>query len=429
MSEDKHRSADADLWTRILARIAEIVSPGCFDTWFRPLAFAGREESTLLLNVPNETFRTWLLDTYSEPLRQAVTQIAGPHFEVRILTDSAAELSHSRNACEQTGNGTIVPLPVVRASALHAPAQPQTWLVEQLWTNGAVGVIGGSPKSGKSWLALDMAVSIASGTQCLGAFPVHASGPVLLYAAEDSAAALRARLETLSRIRQLDFASLDVRVITAESLRLDRIEDQERLKATVFVHHPVLLVLDPLVRVHAIDENVAGQVAALLGYLRTLQRKTGVAVALIHHLRKNPSPSGGAGYSLRGSSDLYAWLDSFLCLRKHHDQLTLSAEHRSAPAFGPVSLQLAQSDPAGTHLELVAGDRTPTPPAADTLACRIFDLLSAASEPMTVENLRSRLQVRNERVVDALRQLSSQGKVQRLARGYTVSANLPLEIR
>jgi RecA-family ATPase len=44
----------------------------------------------------------------------------------------------------------------------------------------------------------------------------------------------------------------------------------------------VLLILDPLVRVHAIDENVAGQVAALLGYLRTLQRKTGVAVAVIH---------------------------------------------------------------------------------------------------------------------------------------------------
>ena len=57
------------------------------------------------------------------------------------------------------------------------------------------------------------------------------------------------------------------------------------------------------------------------------------------------------------------------------------------------------------------------------------DLLSAASEPMTVENLRSRLQVRNERVVDALRQLASQGKVQRLARGYTVSSNLPLETR
>jgi len=300
MSEDKHNPASADLWTRVLDRIAKIVSPGSFDTWFRPVTFAGCEGSTMLLNVPNENFRKWLLDNFSEPLRQAVAEIAGPHFTVRL----SAESSREQNGGKQTGNGTITPLPVVRASALEAPVQQQTWLVERLWTSRAVGVIGGSPKCGKSWLALDMAVSIASRTPCLGTFPVHVSGPVLLYAAEDSAAALRARLETLAQIRQLDFPSLDVQVITAETLRLDRANDQDRLEATVRIHHPVFLVLDPLVRIHAIDENVAGQIAALLGYLRMLQRQTGVAVALVHHVRKNVSPTGGAGYSLRGSSDL-----------------------------------------------------------------------------------------------------------------------------
>jgi hypothetical protein len=414
MSEDKHGSAGAELWTRILDRIAQIVRPGCFDTWFRPLAFAGCEGSTLLLNVPNENFRKWLLHNYSELLRQAVTEIAGPHFEVRVSADS----SH-----KQTGNGTIAPLPVVRAAALEAPAQRQTWLIEQLWTSGAVGVIGGSPKSGKSWLVLDMAVSIASATRCLGVFPVHASGPVLLYAAEDSAAALRARLETLSRIRQLDFASLDVRVITAQSLRLDRAEDQDRLEATVVAHHPVLLVLDPLVRVHAIDENVAGQVAALLGYLRALQRKTGVAIVLVHHVRKNASPSGGAGYSLRGSSDLYAWLDSFLYLRKHNDQLTLSAEHRSASGAGPFVLELAApSGDTGAHLKLLSADRIVAAPGNHALTERILQLLAVATEPMTADTLRNRLQVRNQRVVEALRELSSQGSVQRLAHGYALSA-------
>lgn len=347
--------------------------------------------------------------------------------ELRILTDRAAQRSHSPSAGEQTANGTIVPLPVVQASALHAPAQPQPWLVEQLWTSAAVGVIGGSPKCGKSWLALDMAVSIASATPCLGVFPVHASGPVLLYAAEDSAAALRARLETLSRIRQLDFVSLDVRVITADSLRLDRLQDQDRLQATVAAHQPVLLVIDPLVRVHAIDENVAGQVAALLGYLRTLQRKTGVAVALVHHVRKNASASQGAGYSLRGSSDLYAWLDSFLCLRKHHDRLMLSAEHRSAPGAGPFVLELAQpsGDPT-PHLRLIsAGSAEAATPTEDPLPGRILQLLSGATEPMTVESLRNRLQVRNQRVVEALRQLCSQGSVQRGASGY-VQTTLPM---
>ena len=48
------------------------------------------------------------------------------------------------------------------------------------------------------------------------------------------------------------------------------------------LHRPDLLILDPLVRLHAIDENAAGEIAALLGYLRLLQRKTGVAIALVH---------------------------------------------------------------------------------------------------------------------------------------------------
>ena len=41
---------------------------------------------------------------------------------------------------------------------------------------------------------------------------------------------------------------------------------------------------------------------------------------------------------------------------------------------------------------------------------------------MTVDSLRNRLQVRNQRVVEALRELSSQGSVQRLARGYALTA-------
>jgi hypothetical protein len=326
------------------------------------------------------------------------------------------------------GARPVAPWPVVRAAALHAPAHAQPWLIDQLWTHEAVGVIGGSPKAGKTWLALEMAVAGASGTPCLGAFAVHGAGPVLLYAAEDAAAALRARLATLAAVHQITFDQLDVRVITADTLRLDRLDHQARLQATLRVHRPALLVLDPLVRVHAIDENVAGQVAALLAYLRTLQRTTGTAIALVHHVRKNLPPATGAGYSLRGSSDLYAWLDSFLYLRKHHDQLTLAAEHRSAPAFGPLPLTLATADGAGPHLQLGARDQPAPPPAAETLADRVLALLAAASQPMTLDHLRARLQVRNQRVVAALRHLVAAGHVRRLDRGYAVAADprLPL---
>ncbi len=422
MSDTTRNPCASDLWPRVLAHVQNNVSPQCFDTWFRPIVFAGCNDGVLRAIVPSLTFRQCLLENYSAVLHEAIANAANDslRFEFEVFAQESQK-NASVSADFQPA------LTVVKAAALETSANRQPWLVEGLWSAAAVGVIGGQPKAGKTTLALDMAVSVASASPCLGAFPVHAPGPVLLYAAEESPATLRARLETIARLRGLDFAQLDVRVIVANSLRLDRSEDQGRLDATVMHHRPALLILDPLIRIHMADENASGDIAALLGYLRALQRKSGAAVAVIHHVRKQVSSSTGAGYSLRGSSDLYAWLDSFLYLRKNRDQLTLSAEHRSAPPLGPLQLELASDPDAGVQLKMAPPVDPEAAAAADPLLSRIMLLLANAREPCTVEALRAKLQVRNQRVVAALRQLCAEGKVQRLAHGYAVVADQPAQ--
>jgi len=323
------------------------------------------------------------------------------------------------------------PFPVVSASALETPASTSPlWLIEQLWTQQAVGIIGGAPKSCKTWMALEMAVAVASGSPCLGAFAVPSAGRVLLYAAEDSEASLRLRLESLARHHRCELRNLDIRVITTDTLRLDSEADQKRLEMTLILHRPALLLLDPLVRLHSIDENAAGEIAALLGYLRGLQRRSNVAIALVHHARKNVSASGGAGYSLRGSSDLYAWVDSFLYLRRHQDQITLSAEHRSASGTGPLTLELAESQSQAPYLKLISASPASEAPQPDPIFNRILELLRISPQPRTTESLRNDLQVRNQRLVEALRLLAQQGRVLRSAKGYSLpivnSPSLPL---
>jgi hypothetical protein len=406
-AEDKEAKT---LWDRILAGVVSKVPSGCYDTWFRPLKALQSNGSELEVIFPNQIFRTSFTENYMDLLRE----VAGAGIEFRFSVQKKS--SEEDEACDCRAQ----PLPVVRASDITTPDCQQSWLIERLWVHQAVGVIGGSPKSGKTWLALEMAVSVASGSACLETFAVHSPGPVILYAAEDSAEAIRMRLNTLAQLHKISLPQLDVRIITIDSLRLDRSDHQDRLEATLYLYKPALLVLDPLVRVHAIDENVAGQVAALLGYLRSLQRKTGTAVVLVHHVRKNASPAGSAGYNLRGSGDLYAWVDSLLSLRLHQGQRTLSAEHRSAPAFGPIALDLVEADPIGAHLKITSSENAPKSPK-EQLALRILELLAASPEPLTIETLRSRLQVRNQRVVETLRLLAVQGKVQRLARGFAAS--------
>jgi hypothetical protein len=403
------------LWNRILAAIAPKVSAGCFDTWFRSLKPSSFDDSVLHVTLPSESFHAAFIANYRDLLHQAAIEAAGFKIELRL---SIAELEPQQDdGCAQKAQ----PLPVVRASEIETPVHRQSWLIDRLWTHQAVGVIGGSPKSGKTWLALEMAVSVASGRPCFDTFAVAAPGPVLLYAAEDSATTLRGRLETLARLHKIDFERLNVNVITIDSLRLDQPEHQDRLESTLHAYKPALLVLDPLVRVHSIDENVAGQMAALLGFLRSLQRKAGTAIALVHHVRKNASPTGTAGYSLRGSGDLYAWLDSFLYLRMHQGQRTLSAEHRAAPAFGPIALELVQSDPMGPHLKMTAINEIQSDSLQSDLSGRILKLLSSSQGPQTVEAIRSCLQVRNQRVVETIRNLAAQGKIQRLPKGFLIS--------
>jgi hypothetical protein len=414
MSDPLHNNGDAETWSQVLAHMAKHVSPGCFQTWFQPIAFLGRSDDAFQLSVPSESFRKCFLEHYADALRDAV----------RITTGTAIPFEMSFQASPE--DESLGPLPVIQAAALASSTNRHRWLIESLWMDQAVGILGGQPKAGKTWLALEMAVSVASGAPCLDAFPVHCRGTVLFYAAEDNSTALRARIETIAHNRGVDFQSLDLRIITASSLRLDLPQDQNRLEKTVAQHQPVLLVLDPLVRIHMADENVSSQMAALLGYFRNLQRKTATAIAITHHSRKNYSPGVGAGYNLRGSSDLYAFVDSFLCLRKNRDQLTLSAEHRAAPGFGPIALELAPaaSTDGSVLLKIVpSSPQTENLSMANPLHSRVLELLSRSAEPLTLDSLRSQLQVRNQRLVEALRQLSAQGKVERLSHGYILKSS------
>jgi hypothetical protein len=178
-------------------------------------------------------------------------------------------------------------LPFRPAHALIAVAEDRRWLIDGLWAAEAVGIVGGEPKCCKSFLALDMAVAVASGAPCLGRFaPVEPAG-VLLFAAEDALHVVRRRLEGIAFGAGTTLDALDIQVITAPTLRLDLVEDRQRLAETVEHPRPRLLILDLFVRLHRIDENVSGEVAPLLAYLRELQRRHAVAVAVVLVHTKN----------------------------------------------------------------------------------------------------------------------------------------------
>lgn len=316
----------------------------------------------------------------------------------------------------------LTALPVTRLAKLEPRPKGQGWLIEDLWAAGAVGCIGGTPKAGKTWLALEMAIAVASGRPCLGRYTVHSPGPVLIFCAEDGPDEIRARAEGLARARGLDFARLAVGWIGATTLHLDDPTHQRRLHMTLAEVKPRMLILDPLVRLHRGDENSAGDVSDLLGYLRGLQRDYDVAVVLVHHVRK--SAASEPGQSLRGSGDLHAWGDSNLYLLKQKGQPTLFAEHRAHRAPAPVVVRLEEDPPRLVVRDTAADQAGAEEASGDQLDRKILAALAAS--PLTRGELRKRVGVRNETLGAAVERLIAAGRVQKLEDGLAVPVPVPV---
>jgi hypothetical protein len=255
---------------------------------------------------------------------------------------------------------------------------------------------------------------VATGTPCLGRYAVPQAGPVLVYLAEDALPIVRERVEGMARHRGLDLATVEIHVITAATLRLDRQPHRTRLLETAKRLRPRLLLLDPLVRLHGIDENHATEVAELLAYFRSLQRRLNLSLILVHHTRKNASGGASAGQGLRGSGDIHAFGDSNLYLRRSKDRLLLSSEHRAAPASPSVYLELVATDPETTHLEVVAPLRDEQ---RRDLKQQVLELL-AGGAVLTRSKLREQLSVKNERLGEALQSLEQAGQIRRTSTGW-----------
>jgi AAA domain len=309
-------------------------------------------------------------------------------------------------------------LPVEPAWRLAARPDESRWLVTGLWAEQAVGIVGGEPKCCKSFLALELAVAVASGAPCLRHFAVPHPGRVLLYAAEDALHVVRQRLEGICAAAACSLTDLDLQVITAPTLRLDSPADRAALERTVAALKPRLLILDPFVRLHRIDENASGEVAPLLAYLRELQRGHALSVLVVHHAKKSATGIR-AGQALRGSSEFHAWGDSNLYLRRSADALSLTIEHRAAPSPPSITLELKACGEA-LALQLVQPPRQ-TPPASNSIYERITAALQNTARPLTIKELRPLCRVRNATLYEQLAALISAGHVLRTPEGYRLA--------
>jgi chromosomal replication initiator protein len=86
-----------DLLSSILSAISKRVNHQSFNTWFKPISFATRDDSTIYLKVPNEIFRDWITSNYFDVIEESLEELNLEGYTLRFLVEEQQMSNRSIN--------------------------------------------------------------------------------------------------------------------------------------------------------------------------------------------------------------------------------------------------------------------------------------------------------------------------------------------
>lgn len=228
------------------------------------------------------------------------------------------------------------------------------WLVEEAWVDRTVGFISGRSKSYKTWIALDLGLSVLSGAPFLNRFPIKRTGRVLLIQEEDPTAILQERLRLISGSKGMspkavvhsrtqitaEWPDYPLHIINLQAFSLTSPEAVAQVRREIAEFQPDLVILDPLiVMLGKVKENVATEVAGVLQEVKYWREDFGCNVIIVHHWNKSKTEDGDRGGAhMYGSFAFHAWLESAIHVEPiidpegtRIDTVVMEREFKAAP--------------------------------------------------------------------------------------------------
>jgi hypothetical protein len=181
------------------------------------------------------------------------------------------------------------------------PPRSNGYLLRGLWPADAYGIIAAESKAGKTWLSLDLALSVATGGPFLGHFPVERSGPVLVYLGEGGLRNTYRRFAAIAAHKGIDL--LDARNVELVS-RPPSLNDSvhcAQIVADVAATNPALVILDPLYLSISANMGQLNEVGQQLAKIQRIAEDAGAALVVIHHWNQTGSGTGRGRMSGAGA--------------------------------------------------------------------------------------------------------------------------------
>jgi putative DNA primase/helicase len=217
--------------------------------------------------------------------------------KARTKTGEAPQ-SGERNT-PQVGGGNRFLKAAIRGTDLMAKEFPEpVYTLKPILRQGKLAMFHGPAGTNKSWIVLDLAIAVASGTQWAN-FPAT-EGVAVVISLELTEAELRERAEKQLTVRfENDQAAKERALSHLVFLGEDSLEDGlprlidevDALIGLIQEYHAALIVFDPLNRLHQADDSSAKEMTPVLASFDQMRRKTDCIVLFVHH----DSKSGGGG--------------------------------------------------------------------------------------------------------------------------------------
>lgn len=294
--------------------------------------------------------------------------------------------------------------------------QEPRWIIPGIIPEG-VSLIAAPPKAGKSWLALDLALTISIGGVCLNR-PVDQAGSLYL-ALEDTPRRIKARIQKQSCLEPLPINPKYCHILTEWA------PDGEGF---VRLHHYLdenpqtrIILIDTYGRFAASrDNNDYSEATRILAGIKSFSDEHGVSVVLVHHTRKNHEGEDFINASV-GSVGIVGGVDNILILNRKRNQpdgiLKITGrdveEAELAVHFDNMTCRWSVQGNASEVAE--------TKERQDVL-----DALNAAREPLTPKDIAAALGKNPSTTRWLLMKMVESGQIIKLFSGkYTISTNTP----
>jgi len=252
------------------------------------------------------------------------------HGEASELTDPAASLAVT--APKQTSGVRLT-----RADLIEM--RPPQWLLRGMLERDTFALVFGDPGCGKSFLAIDWACRIATGTPWRG----HAvkGGPVIYIAGEGQLGFGR-RIRAWSEHHGVSLTGIPLYVAPAVAITEPGQLIQLATAIDAEAGQPSLIILDTLARCFGGgDENATQDMSRFVSACDALRRRYSCTILVVHHT------GHGDKSRARGAIALKAALDAEYRLANDHSLLLTATKMKDAETPAPLTMQLTTVDLPG----------------------------------------------------------------------------------